>query len=114
EFVTFLPHLHYRLTTNPACIIARTMTQHGHQETQQPVPNIAYGLPMPLAFGPQSLIHAAEMKITLRGHPCHVIEGMAQAGVTPGPVSPPSGVSPPVSGRGHPPPGGAKFEGPFQ
>jgi len=40
---------------------------------------------MSLAFGPQSLIHAAEMKITLRGHPCHVIEGMAQAGVTPAP-----------------------------
>src|SRR5215218_7480448 len=37
---------------------------------------------MPLAFGPQSLIHAAEMKITLRGNPRHVIEGMAQAGVT--------------------------------
>src|SRR5215469_2942058 len=40
---------------------------------------------MPLAFGPQSLIHAAEMKITLRGNPCHVIEGMAQAGVTTAP-----------------------------
>jgi hypothetical protein len=22
----FLPHLHYRLTTHPACLIARTMT----------------------------------------------------------------------------------------
>jgi hypothetical protein len=30
----FLPHLHYRFTTNPACIIARTMTQHSHQDTQ--------------------------------------------------------------------------------
>jgi hypothetical protein len=37
----FLPHLHYRLTTNPAGIIARTMTQHGHQGTQQSVANIA-------------------------------------------------------------------------
>jgi len=37
----FLPHLHYRLTTNPACIIARTMTQHGHQDTQESVANIA-------------------------------------------------------------------------
>jgi hypothetical protein len=30
----FLPHLPYRFTTNPACIIARTMTQHSHQDTQ--------------------------------------------------------------------------------
>jgi hypothetical protein len=30
----FLPHLHYRSPTNPAGIIARTMTQHGHQDTQ--------------------------------------------------------------------------------
>jgi hypothetical protein len=37
----FLPHLHDRLTTNPACIIARTMTQHGHQDTQESVANIA-------------------------------------------------------------------------
>jgi hypothetical protein len=29
----FLPHLHYRLTTHPACILARTTTQHGHQDT---------------------------------------------------------------------------------
>lgn len=41
QFVTFLPHLHDRLTTNPAHIIARTMTQHGHQDTQQSVANIA-------------------------------------------------------------------------
>jgi hypothetical protein len=40
-FVTFLPPLHDRLTTNPARIIARTMTQHGHQDTQQSVANIA-------------------------------------------------------------------------
>jgi hypothetical protein len=40
-FVTFLPHLHDRLTTNPARIIARTMTQHGHQDTQQSVANSA-------------------------------------------------------------------------
>ena len=37
----FLPHLHDRLTTNPAGIIARTMTQHGHQDTQESVANIA-------------------------------------------------------------------------
>ena len=33
---------------------------------------------MPLAFGPQSLIHAAEIGITLRGDQRHVIKGMAQ------------------------------------
>jgi len=37
----FLPHLHDRFTTNPACIIARTMTQHSHQETQESVANLA-------------------------------------------------------------------------
>src|SRR6266487_851597 len=37
----FLPHLHYGLTTNPAGIITRTMTQHGHQDTQQSVANMA-------------------------------------------------------------------------
>lgn len=37
----FLPHLHDRLTTNPAGIIACTMTQHGHQDTQESVANIA-------------------------------------------------------------------------
>jgi hypothetical protein len=37
----FLSHLHYRLTTNPACIIARMMTQHGHQDTQESVAKIA-------------------------------------------------------------------------
>jgi hypothetical protein len=37
----FSPHLHDRLTTNPAGIIARTMTQHGHQDTQESVANIA-------------------------------------------------------------------------
>jgi transposase len=26
----FLPHLYYWLTTNPARIVARAMTQHGH------------------------------------------------------------------------------------
>src|SRR6266568_5498047 len=49
QFVTFLPHLHDRLTTNPAGIIARAMTPHGHQDTQQTVPNIAQGLAMPLS-----------------------------------------------------------------
>jgi hypothetical protein len=37
----FLPPLHDRLTTNPAGIIACTMTQHGHQDTQESVTNIA-------------------------------------------------------------------------
>jgi hypothetical protein len=37
----FLPHLHDRLTTNSAGIIACTMTQHGHQDTQESVANIA-------------------------------------------------------------------------
>jgi beta-phosphoglucomutase-like phosphatase (HAD superfamily) len=41
QFVTFLPHLHDRLTTNPACIIACTITQHGYQDTQQSVANSA-------------------------------------------------------------------------
>ena len=40
-WVSFLPHLHDRLTTNSAGIIARTMTQHGHKNTQQSVANIA-------------------------------------------------------------------------
>jgi hypothetical protein len=40
---------------------------------------------MPLPLRSQHRIHTAEMKITLRGNPCHVIEGMAQAGVTPAP-----------------------------
>src|SRR5215467_8073298 len=38
---------------------------------------------MPLAFGPQSLIHATEIGITLRGDSRHVIKGMTQARVTP-------------------------------
>ncbi len=37
----FLPHLHDRFTTNPACILARTMTQHSHQETQESVATMA-------------------------------------------------------------------------
>jgi hypothetical protein len=37
----FLPHLHDRLTTNSACIIIGTITQHGHQDAQQSVANIA-------------------------------------------------------------------------
>jgi len=36
----FLPHLHHWLTTNSAGIIACTMTQHGHQDTQESVANI--------------------------------------------------------------------------
>ena len=41
QFVTFLPHLHDRLTMNPARIIARPMTQHGHEDTQQSIANTA-------------------------------------------------------------------------
>ena len=37
----FLPHLHDRLTTNPPRVIACTITQHGHQDTQHSVTNIA-------------------------------------------------------------------------
>src|SRR5215471_9072140 len=37
----FSPHLHYQPLTNPAWIIARTMTQHGHQDTQESVTNMA-------------------------------------------------------------------------
>ena len=37
----FLSHLHYQPLTNPAWIIARTMTQHGHQDTQESVANMA-------------------------------------------------------------------------
>jgi hypothetical protein len=37
----FLSHLRYRLTTHPACIIARMLTQHGHQDTQESVANMA-------------------------------------------------------------------------
>jgi hypothetical protein len=48
----FLPHLHYGLTTNPAGIIARTMTQHGHQDTQESVANSASDLAMPLSLRP--------------------------------------------------------------
>src|SRR5215475_1714368 len=41
QFVKFSPHLHDRLTTNPAGIIACAMTQHGHQDTQQSTANVA-------------------------------------------------------------------------
>ena len=37
----FLSHLHYQPLTNPAWIIARTMTQHGHQDTEESVANMA-------------------------------------------------------------------------
>src|SRR5262249_38175448 len=37
----FFPHLHDRLTMNPARIIARPMMQHGHEDTQQSVANTA-------------------------------------------------------------------------
>jgi serine protease Do len=41
RFVTFLPHLHGRLTTNSAGIIASTIPQHGHQDAPQSVANSA-------------------------------------------------------------------------
>jgi hypothetical protein len=41
RFVTFLPHLHDRLTTHPAGIIARAITQHGHQDAEQSTTNSA-------------------------------------------------------------------------
>jgi hypothetical protein len=37
----FLPPLHDRLTMNPARIIARPMTQHGHEDTPQSVAHTA-------------------------------------------------------------------------
>src|SRR5262249_35975643 len=40
---------------------------------------------VPLALGSQSLIHTAEMAITLRGDSRHMIKSMAQARVTPAP-----------------------------
>jgi hypothetical protein len=40
-WVSFLPHLHDRLTTNSAGIIAGTIPQHGHQDAQQSVANSA-------------------------------------------------------------------------
>ena len=39
--LVFLPHLHDRLTTNSAGIIAGTIPQHGHQDAQQSVANSA-------------------------------------------------------------------------
>ena len=41
RFVTFLPHLHGRLTTNSAGIIAGTIPQHGREDTQQSIANTA-------------------------------------------------------------------------
>jgi hypothetical protein len=41
RFVTFLPHLHGRLTTNAAGIIAGTIPQHGREDTQQSIANTA-------------------------------------------------------------------------
>src|SRR5262249_7077388 len=67
QFVKFLPHLHDWLTANSACIIAGAMTQHGHQNTQQSVANIAQGLAMALSLRPQSRIHAVAVSVPL--HP---------------------------------------------
>src|SRR5262249_60963690 len=52
QFVKFLPHLHDWLTANSAYIIAGALTQHGHQNTQQSVANIAQGLAMALPLRP--------------------------------------------------------------
>ena len=38
---------------------------------------------MPLAFGPQSRLHAAEIGITLRGDARHVIQGWRKRGLHP-------------------------------
>lgn len=77
QFVNFLSHLDDRLTTNPACIVARAIPQHGHQDTQQSVANIASSLAMALPLGPQRRIHPAEVRIALHGHARHVIQRMA-------------------------------------
>src|SRR5262245_30489496 len=84
-FVKFLPPLYDRLTMHPACIVANTLTEHGHQDAQHTVPNRAQSLAMPLSFGPQSLIHLAEVRITLHGDARHVIKSLPQAGITPAP-----------------------------
>jgi len=63
--VKFLPHLHDWLTAHSACIIAGAMTQHGHQNTQQSVANIAQGLAMALSLRPQSRIHAVAVSVAL-------------------------------------------------
>jgi hypothetical protein len=83
QFVKFLPHLHDWLTANSACIIAGAMTQHGHQNTQQSVANIAQGLAMALSLRPQSRIHAVAVSVALQRDSRHMIQRMAQAGVTP-------------------------------
>lgn len=57
---------------------------------------------MPLAFGPQSLIHAAEMGITLRGDSRRVIQGMAQARVTSAPHHDLSALATVLGDRGAP------------
>src|SRR5215475_14471991 len=72
----FYPHLYDRLTMNAARIVADTITEHGHQDAQQTVPNSAQSLAMAVSFGPQSRIHLAEVRITLHGNSCHVIERM--------------------------------------
>ena len=45
QFVKFLPQLYDRLTMNPARIVADTITEHGHQDAQQTVPNSAQAWP---------------------------------------------------------------------
>src|SRR5262249_31958534 len=85
QFVKFLPPLYDRLTMHPACIVANTLTEHGHQDAQHTVPNRAQSLAMPLSFGPQSRIHLAEVRITLHGDARHVIQRLPQAGMTPAP-----------------------------
>src|SRR4029434_7044258 len=80
-----LPHLHDRLTTDPAHIIAETITEHGHQDAQQTVPKSAQSLAMPMSFGSQSRIHLAEVRLTLHGDARHVIQRMTSPRITPAP-----------------------------
>src|SRR5262245_2447553 len=76
QFVKFLSQLYNRLTMHPACIVAETITEHSHQDAQQPVSNRAQSLAMPMSFGPQSRIHLAEVRIPLHSDSCHVIQRM--------------------------------------
>src|SRR4029453_18038863 len=65
--------------------VADTLTQHSHQDAQQTVPKSAQRLAMPMSFGAQSRIPLAEVRIALHGDPCHVIQRMPQAWMTPAP-----------------------------
>jgi hypothetical protein len=81
NLANFLPHLHDRFTTNPACSIARTMTQHSQQDTQASVAKMASGLAMPLPLRPHSRRPAAAGRIALPGDSRQGRQRMAHAGV---------------------------------